>query len=132
MNCTKEKINDEIKSYKHRGKVNRNQIAEKVLTQHNGSSSAFLATKASRQIVHEKKHESLTNDWIYNVEKAAKMASSCIATLDKTAKIHGYVQQFEHLPHLRITLATEKQYTTLKKIKKENRILHVDATGMNI
>ena len=41
-------------------------------------------------------------------------------------------KQFEHIPHLRITLATEKQFKTLKKIKKEHRILHVDSTGINI
>ena len=53
MNCTKEKINDEIKSYKHRGKVNRNQIPEQLLSQHNGSSLPFW----------QQKHLKMTNDF---------------------------------------------------------------------
>lgn len=80
-------------------------------------------------MVFQRKNESLSNDWIYNVESASSMATACIEAFEKSTKIHGYVQQFEHLPHLRITLATEKQFTTLKRIKRDNRILHVDSTG---
>ena len=57
------------------------------------------------------------------------MATNLINITQKTKKIHGFVQQFEHFPHIRINLTIEFQFKTLHKIKREHRILHVDATG---
>lgn len=116
----------------------REMIAKEMLAEYNGSAVAYrkalIARKAPniaskevyRKILSEYSHKNdISSNWSQNLLSSA----SSFDALLKSAKMSGYIQQFEQFPTLSIGCFMEKQLECIHRTAYNDRILHVDAIG---
>ncbi|CAF1113260.1 unnamed protein product [Brachionus calyciflorus] len=115
----------------------RIKIAEEIILHHNGSASAYVLYKKSKNepvaevdvykkiISQFKDTDKISMDWYSNTIAAS---TACEGFL-QSKKLNGYVQNLTTFPSFSMFCYIFKQMECIKATSYKKRILHVDATG---